>query len=127
LSPASAANELYAYWRVASARRDEAVAAVQRLQAQWRARLPGLEARLLVREGPDAACGADGSPTWTLMEVYRHPAGIAPASQCALDAEAGALLQGLLAGPRRVEVFRGVPPTVPAQTPLPPGPPPPGR
>jgi hypothetical protein len=127
VSTSTPGRELYAYWRVASAHRNEAVAAMRRLQARWRARVPGLEARLLVREGADDARGVDAGPTWTLMEIYRHPDGLDPATQRALDADAGAVLQHLPAGPRHVEAFQAVRSAEAMEAARPPGSPPAGR
>ena len=98
----AAPRELYVYYHVRSSAATNALAAVQRLQRDLRARHPGLIARLLRR--PDAA---DGVQTW--METYaldpaRAAHGIDAALQADIEAHAGAL-QPLLGGPRHVEVF----------------------
>ena len=96
-------RELFVYYRVREADADAARAAVLGLQARLRARHPELRARLLRRPG-----AIDGRQTW--METYavdpRHaPGGVDVELQAAIEAEAAAVLQPWLDGPRHTEVF----------------------
>jgi Domain of unknown function (DUF4936) len=90
-------RELYVYWR--TLRPQEARAACQQLQAQLRSEVPGLEARVLLREG----LAAQGQGT--LMEIYRHPDGIDAALELRINRQADEALAAFLASPRTVEVF----------------------
>lgn len=95
-------RELFVYYRVRTDDAEAALRHVRDMQARLTAQHPGLNARLLCR--PETV---EGRQTW--MEVYaidtRHsPAGVGPAMQAAIDAEAVALLP-LLDGPRHTEVF----------------------
>lgn len=56
-------RELFVWYRVAEAQADPARRAVLAMQASLRAEVPGLEARLLTRNGPL-------SPVQTWMESY---------------------------------------------------------
>ena len=90
--------DLYVYYKV----RDEHAAALLPLVRKLQARVtePGA-ARLLRRPG-----NQDGLQTW--MEVYPS---VAETFAAALEAAvAGAGLDGLVEGPRRVEVFMEFPP-----------------
>jgi hypothetical protein len=97
-------RELFIYYRVHLQAVPAAKAAVVAMQARLRQRHPGLSARLLCRAEPDAA------PTQTWMETYAidpmtHPAGITPALQAEIDAEAR-VLAASIDGPRHTEAFR---------------------
>lgn len=96
-------RELFIWYRVRRERADEARAAVVALQRSLRREWPGLETRLLVR---------DGGETSTWMETYSRPAlgaatkggGIDATIEAAIAAAAGSL-EGLIEGPRHAEAF----------------------
>ena len=93
-----AARELFVWYRVRRERADDARAAVLALQRSLRNEWPGLQARLLAR---------DGSETSTWMEIYSLPASGADddAGIEAAIAAAALPLEGLIDGPRHVESF----------------------
>ncbi len=93
-------DTLYIYWRCEAARVAQAVAAVQALQRDLRARHPALQAGLHRRADDDAAGAV------TLMETYA--AGPALDLLRAVQAETQAALAGWALGPRHVECFRPV-------------------
>lgn len=94
------APQLFVYYRVRAAHRAAAIEALRGLHALWHAADPALGCELMQR--------ADGDSTndlVTLMEVYRHAAGVAPAWQERIEREARAALAPWLVGERHVEVF----------------------
>lgn len=93
-------RELYIYWKTTQA--TEAVAAVRAAQHQLCKEMPGLQAQLLVREDAGAQQPA------TLMEIYRHAAGIDATMQQQLDAAMALATMGLLFGARHTDVFVSV-------------------
>jgi quinol monooxygenase YgiN len=95
------APQLFVYYRVRAQHRAAAVAASRALHAAWRREDPGLECDLLQRVDSDPT----GADLVTLMEVYRHAQGIAPARRQRIEREAQAALAAWLVGERHVEVF----------------------
>ena len=100
-----AARELFVWYRVRREHVDEARAAVAALQRSLRREWPGLQARLLVR---------DGGETSTWMETYALPTpsvgddrGIDEALEGAITA-AALRLDRLIDGPRHTEAFAAV-------------------
>lgn len=94
-------RELFIYYRVRIADAPVALAAVQQLQTELRARHQGLQARLLQRPEPD-----HDLLTW--METYAiEPTarGITVEMQTDIEAHAKALLLPLIQGERHTEVF----------------------
>ncbi len=92
-------THLYVYWRVAA--RDEAVAAAaaRTLHDVFCREMPGLECELL-RRVDDAA-----DAPHTLMECYRHDAGVPAAWRERIESEARAALSAWLVGARHAEAF----------------------
>ncbi|HSC64047.1 MAG TPA: DUF4936 family protein [Caldimonas sp.] len=97
-----AARELFVWYRVRREHAREARAAVAALQRSLRDEWPGLQARLLVRDG-------DETSTW--METYALPTpstadegGIDEAIEAAITAAARPL-ERLIDGPRHTEAF----------------------
>lgn len=89
---------LFIYFRLTGSRANEALQGLGAMQADLRARHPGLTARLLARtDSQDSA-----EPTW--MEVYEHAHGLSEAFQADLRAAVQALPAGLI-GPRHTESF----------------------
>lgn len=94
-------RELFIYYRATIENASAVRARVSQLQAELRARHPGLQARLLCR--PEAA---DGLHTW--METYaapHHKNGISDSLQGDIESAATALLSALIVGRRHVESF----------------------
>jgi hypothetical protein len=96
-------RELFIYYRVHLQAVPAAKAAVVAMQTRLRQRHPGLSTRLLCRAEPEAA------PTQTWMETYAidpmtQSAGITPALQAEIDAEAR-VLAASIDGPRHTEAF----------------------
>ena len=97
-------RQLYVYWRVAASDAAAACAATQSIQAALQASIPGLAAWLLQR------CeDAPANDELTLMEVYRHPAGVSAALQSQI-AQAALPLMRWCRGQRHVEVFQPLAP-----------------
>jgi len=93
------APQLFVYYRVRSDYVPAAVAALRALHRDWQREEPALGCELMQRVD-------DGSPEQaTLMEIYRHAGGVAPAWQQRIEREARAALAPWLAGERHVEVF----------------------
>ena len=93
-------RELFIYYRVRASDAAAALRAVQRLQADLRARHPQLRTRLLQRPETD-----QDLQTW--METYATETsvgGIDAALQADIEASAAALL-ALIQGARHTEVF----------------------
>jgi len=89
---------LFIYFRLTSSSAPQALQQLGAMQADLRARHPGLTARLLTRTD-----GRDGpEPTW--MEIYEHAHGLSEAFLTDLDAAVLALPAGLI-GPRHTESF----------------------
>lgn len=89
---------LFIYFRLTGSRATEALQRLGAMQADLRARHPGLTARLLARtDSQDSA-----EPTW--MEVYEHAHGLSEAFLADLRAAVQALPAGLI-GPRHTESF----------------------
>jgi quinol monooxygenase YgiN len=86
---------LFAYFRVAREHEAAALATLRELHAEWSA---SMQCELLRRADEHA------DPV-TLMEVYRHPAGVTPETQRRIEQAVLQRLAPLLAGPRHVEVF----------------------
>lgn len=106
-------RELYFYWQADASQGGRAQAEVVEAQREWRARWPGLVARLLQRaEGPRA--------TW--MEVYTRAGGIDVTLQAALVAEGDARLAPWIDGRRHLEVFEPVTGAASPAAPAPPAP-----
>ena len=96
------AAQLYVYYRVARARKTEAVGAAQALQQELAAHHPGLRCSVMRR----ADSGPEGpAESLTLMEVYRLEGGIGAALAAAIERAAQARLGHLVQGARHVEVF----------------------
>jgi hypothetical protein len=91
-------RELYLYWK--TAKPEEALTAVRAAQRQLCKEMPGLQAQLLVREEAAAR-----NPLATLMEIYRHRAGIDAAMQAQIDAAMALATMDLRTGERHTEVF----------------------
>ena len=96
-------RELFVYYRVRETDAHAARAAVLGFQDRLRVRHPELSARLLRRPG-----AIDGRETW--METYAADprqglGGVDVELQAAIEAEAAAVLQPWLDGPRHTEVF----------------------
>ena len=93
-------RELYIYWKVAAAQRQQALQATHELQSCLLQRHSGLLARLLQRDDATTAAA-------TLMEIYSLPGGITAAVQQDIEAQAALHLTPL--GPpavqRHMEVF----------------------
>jgi len=89
-------RQLYVYWTTAAS--DAAVAAVRVMQGRLTALIPGLQAELLRRED-------DSPPLVTLMEIYRHPAGIDLPLQQRIDRALVAVTRQYCLGERHTEVF----------------------
>ncbi len=95
-------RELFVYYRVPPASIAAAHAAVTAAQAVLRAAHPGLVARLLRRDGDDAA-----RPASTWMEAYARPTaprGVDAVLQSAIESACTPLL-ALIDGPRHAEAF----------------------
>lgn len=90
-------RELFIYYRATQENASVLHAQVSRMQAELRARHPGLQTRLLRR--PEAA---DGLHTW--METYSSPSGIDSALKGAI-ATAALALAPWIEGPRHAEEF----------------------
>lgn len=95
---ADTSASLFIYFRLTSARAPEALRRLGAMQADLRARHPGLTARLLART--DSQDGPE--PTW--MEVYEHAHGLSEAFLADLLTAVQALPEGLI-GPRHTESF----------------------
>lgn len=97
-SPADAPESLFIYFRLTSSQALQARQRLGAMQAELRARHPGLTARLLARiDGQD-------SPELTWMEIYEHAQGLSEAFRADLRAAVQALPTGLI-GPRHTESF----------------------
>jgi len=97
----ASARELFIYYRATIENASVLHAAALSLQAELRARHPGLQARLLRR--PEAA---DGLHTW--METYAAPSsthGISESLRGEIESAAHAKLASLISGPRHTESF----------------------
>jgi len=92
------ASQLFVYFRVRADDAAAAVAALRRLQAGWMAEDSGLRCELMQRVDEPAG-------HVTLMEVYRHAQGVAPAWRQRIEHEAGATLAHWLVGERHQELF----------------------
>ena len=93
-------RELFVYYRMAAAQAVPARVEVARLQAGLREHHPGLQARLLRRQGEP-----DGLQTW--MEIYAWPerfGGVTQSLQAEIERAAEALAP-LIDGPRHGEAF----------------------
>jgi hypothetical protein len=99
--------ELYVYYRVARDQCAGARAQVEAQQARLRATLPGLDTRLLRRQGEGEV--DDRDPTW--MEIYRIPSGLDDPTCAQIEAALRDWPQARV-GPRIVERF------VPVDTPI---------
>lgn len=112
-SPAAPMPECYVYYRV---KRSDAAAlreAAYRLRADLARHTPGSRMRLLCRadetpvETGDAG-GAGPLETQTWMEIHDRPGqGIDAAARRAIESMAARHLEGLIVGPRHLEVFVG--------------------
>jgi hypothetical protein len=91
-------RELFIYYRATIENASVLHAAALALQAELRARHPGLQARLLRR--PEAV---NGLHTW--METYAAPSGISDSLQGEIETVAHAKLAPLTAGARHTESF----------------------
>ncbi len=94
-------RELFIYYRTTIENAAELHVAALALQADLRARHPGLQTRLLRR--PEAA---NGLHTW--METYAaplSPTGISESLHAEIEAAAQAKLASLITGPRHTEGF----------------------
>ena len=96
-------RELFIYYRVRRSNEVATRAAVTAFQARLKERHAVLIARLLQR--PESS---DGLQTW--METYRtdpmhQPAGVSPALQAEIEADAAERLSAHIEGPRHVEAF----------------------
>ena len=94
-------RELFVWYRVRADQVAQAGAAVRAMQQSLRAEVAGLEARLLVRAGTDAAA----AQTW--METYACPGlpgGVDPSLEAKIEAHASALAVQI-AGGRHTEAF----------------------
>ncbi len=96
-------TELYVYWKLAPARRAEALAAVRAFQAQLAA--AGVPARLLQRTDDRGAAAAGV----TVMETYGVGRGLDPALAAAIVRDSQAALADWAEGPRHVERFAPCP------------------
>jgi quinol monooxygenase YgiN len=93
------APQLFVYYRVHSDHVLAAGAALRALHAGWQREAPTLGCELMQRVD-------DGGPGQvTLMEIYRHAEGVAPAWQQRIEREARAALAPWLVSERHVEVF----------------------
>lgn len=92
-------QELYVYYRVASAATTQAEDEVRALQAELCKRMPGLTARWLRRT---EAATPSAPQTW--MEVYAHPAGLSDNDISAILSRGQAVVRSI-DGPRHPEVF----------------------
>lgn len=94
-------SELFVYYRCRAGDTAAVGAAAGAMQQQLRARIPGLEARLLRHPAP----AADATVTW--METYRLSTGVVgdDASWQPQVHAAAAVLEGWIVGRRHVEVF----------------------
>lgn len=91
-------RSLFIWFRVASEHEPALVEAVRALQATWAAECEGLGCELQRRcDEPDGQV--------TLMEVYRHPRGVAFEWQQRIEREAATRLAPWIQGPRHVEAF----------------------
>jgi hypothetical protein len=93
------APQFFVYYRVRSDHVPAAVAALRALHGDWQREEPALGCELMRRVD-----GGDPGPV-TLMEIYRHAGGVAPAWQQRIEREARAALAPWLVGERHVEVF----------------------
>jgi hypothetical protein len=97
------ARELFVWYRVAADRAERVGVAVEAMQRLVKAQIPGLEARLLIRD--------DGSGSQTWMETYALREGAATSStgiDAAMQASietAAAPIRPWLEGDRHVEGF----------------------
>ncbi len=89
---------LFIYFRLTSSSAPQALQQLGAMQADLRARHPGLSARLLARD--DSQDGPE--PTW--MEIYEHVHGLSEAFLADLQTAVQALPAGLI-GLRHTESF----------------------
>jgi hypothetical protein len=93
---------LYIYWRVLPEQLPQATAAARRMQTELRSALPGLTAKLFIRQ--ETAGMAKNHHT--LMEVYQNLPGEDSAAH--IEAAAQVALTAYAQGQRHVEVFAEV-------------------
>lgn len=97
-SPADTPASLFIYFRLTSSSAPDALQRLAAMQADLRARHPGLTARLMARTDSQGA----PEPTW--METYEQVHGLSEAFLADLQTAVQSLPAGLI-GPRHTESF----------------------
>ena len=97
-SPADSPASLFIYFKLPGSHASQALPKLVDMQADLRARHPGLTARLLTR------VDGMGRAELTWMEIYEHPQGLSEAFLADLQTGVQALPAGLI-GPRHTESF----------------------
>lgn len=96
--PADTLESLFIYFKLTPAAAPQALQQLGAMQAELRARHPGLTARLMARSAPS------GDPDLTWMEIYEHAQGLSETFLADLHAAVQALPAGMT-GPRHTESF----------------------